>query len=101
MDPSTVFFRADLGGQLVLSQGKPGKKGEGIAGKAEDEGQEKIRPVDTGSLQPEEGGKRAADGDAPEQPRHDLAEFYLAASQNRVAKEEHSSQQKEDRDPLR
>ena len=79
----------------MLAQGEPGEKGEGVAGKAQNEGQEEIGPAYAGGFQPEESGKRVADSDASKQPRHDLVEFHLAAIQNGASEKHQDLQQKQ------
>ena len=86
-----VFF-----GQLVLAQGEPGEKGEGVAGKAQNEGQEEIGPVDAGNLQPEEGREGPADKKTAARSRHNLAELHFAALFNGAEKSQQDYQHDND-----
>ena len=95
------LFRADLGGQLVFAEGHARKVGKGIAGKAENKGQQQIGPVDAGGFHAEEGGEGIADGDTAEQSCHDLGELHLSGFTNCIAEENQCRQNEQHRHKMR
>ena len=81
----------------MLAKGTAGEVGEGVTGKAQNEGQQQVGPVDAGGFHAEEPRKRISDGNTAEQARHDLGKLYFPSLEDRVAEKDQCFQDKQER----
>ena len=85
----------------MLAEGSAREVGEGITGKAEDKGQQQVRPLDARGFHAQKGGKGVSDGNTAEQPSHDLGKLHFPRLEDGISEETQHRQHEQHRHKMR